>query len=369
MCFLMRRAALAGGQDKVVNGKGKVSCGTRALNVILLFNFSIYQIAFDKRSYMQKRYYVLDALRGVAAICVLFYHGMYRFGQRETWEFLQNAYLAVDFFFALSGFVIASSYQEKITNGSLSFGRFFVIRCIRFYPMIFASVAIAGPIYLYDLHCAQKITGTAFLDIIATALCLPTLYFVLAFPLNIPLWSLLCELCVNFAFVLAVPFFGRKEFVYTLGVSFMALLVLAYPDGISDLGWKSETITGGMVRALFSFLIGVAVYHVHQTIRLPETKAILLAPCVALAFMLVPNWNVFTGAYLYNFLCITAAFPALILVAANIWRPGNGSPRDLEICPIPYMRSIYRFLQFWPASNINWAWAFLFGLKASPSSP
>lgn len=267
---------------------------------------------------MRKRYYVLDALRGVAAICVLFYHGMFRFGQRETWEFLQNAYLAVDFFFALSGFVIASSYQEKITSGSLSFGRFFVIRCIRFYPMIFASVAIAGPLYLYDLHCAQKISGTAFLDIIATALCLPTLYFVLAFPLNIPLWSLFCELCVNFAFVLAVPFFGRKEFVYTLGVSFMALLVLAYPDGISDLGWKSETITGGMVRALFSFLIGVAVYHVHQTIRLPETKAILLAPCVALAFMLVPNWNVFTGAYLYNFLCITAAFPALILVAANI---------------------------------------------------
>ena len=80
----------------------------------------------------QPRFATLDGLRGVAAVSVALMHG-------KMWlpaHLFYRAYLAVDFFFMLSGFVIAYAYEANLVSGALSFRRFALIRAIRLYPIV-----------------------------------------------------------------------------------------------------------------------------------------------------------------------------------------------------------------------------------------
>jgi hypothetical protein len=79
------------------------------------------------------RFHLLDGLRGFAAILVVLYH-MPPYLQR--WFACPNAFLAVDFFFCLSGFIIAYSYEDRILRG-MSFRDFCSSRLIRLYPLYF----------------------------------------------------------------------------------------------------------------------------------------------------------------------------------------------------------------------------------------
>lgn len=54
-------------------------------------------------------YEILDGLRGVAALLVIFYHVFECF----DWSPAPHGYLAVDFFFVLSGFVIGYAYDDR----------------------------------------------------------------------------------------------------------------------------------------------------------------------------------------------------------------------------------------------------------------
>lgn len=82
-------------------------------------------------------YHSLDALRGVAAIFVVFWH----FGSFLAPLAVGSAYLAVDLFFLMSGFVIANAYQDRL---SLSLGpvRFALLRLIRLYPLYLAGTLV-----------------------------------------------------------------------------------------------------------------------------------------------------------------------------------------------------------------------------------
>jgi Predicted acyltransferases len=77
------------------------------------------------------KYSTLDGLRGVAAMLVVMYHfpGFFRP------VYVENSYLMVDLFFVMSGFVIASAYEEKLSCGNISPLRFMRLRLIRLYPL------------------------------------------------------------------------------------------------------------------------------------------------------------------------------------------------------------------------------------------
>jgi peptidoglycan/LPS O-acetylase OafA/YrhL len=81
----------------------------------------------------------LDGLRGIAAFSVVFFH--LSFGPNNTSP-ISKAYLAVDFFFALSGFVIAKAYEKKLSE-RLSLFEFIKIRVIRLYPLVFIATLMA----------------------------------------------------------------------------------------------------------------------------------------------------------------------------------------------------------------------------------
>ena len=86
-----------------------------------------------------KTLHSLELLRGVAALAVLMLHS----GQVTGHDLMVSGYLAVDVFFALSGFVIALSYSERLAAG-LGFGKFVVARAIRFFPLYILGIALGG---------------------------------------------------------------------------------------------------------------------------------------------------------------------------------------------------------------------------------
>ena len=88
-------------------------------------------------------YLLLDGLRGVAALIVIVYHVFECF----DWSPVPHGYLAVDFFFVLSGFVIGYAYDSRWQEG-LSVARFFKRRLIRLHPMVILGALIGAVCFL-----------------------------------------------------------------------------------------------------------------------------------------------------------------------------------------------------------------------------
>jgi peptidoglycan/LPS O-acetylase OafA/YrhL len=80
---------------------------------------------------MNKRFYVLDSFRGLAAIFVVMYHSHY-LGTATQWSFFRGSGLFVEFFFVLSGFVLTHGYAFK---KNLDFKNFFISRTFRIFPL------------------------------------------------------------------------------------------------------------------------------------------------------------------------------------------------------------------------------------------
>ena len=131
----------------------------------------------------------LDGLRGIAALGVLSFH---------IWRVPGgNGYLAVDFFFLLSGYVMARSYEDRLRDGGSGAARaFMAARFWRLYPTL-AIASLLGLPYLFARF------GIAAVPIaLATLLLVPVDGPDDPFTLNPPAWSILCELLANLAHAL-----------------------------------------------------------------------------------------------------------------------------------------------------------------------
>lgn len=92
-------------------------------------------------------YMILDGLRGVAAVMVVAFHLLEAHsGGNHLEQIINHGYLAVDFFFMLSGFVIAYAYDDRW--GKMSVGTFFKRRLIRLQPMVIMG-SIIGAAFFY----------------------------------------------------------------------------------------------------------------------------------------------------------------------------------------------------------------------------
>ena len=218
----------------------------------------------------EKRHFVgLDGLRGVAALSVALIHW---FGARGS---LPRGYLAVDFFFMLSGFVIAHAYEARLAKGDMGFWQFVIARVVRLWPLL-----IAGMLFGAVARFAKgDDVGHIFASLPSALLMAPRLaadsFSSSLFPLDPPAWSLFFELIVNFAFA-AVLISARRTALWILvvvavisgGITLAHCLVL----GSGDFGIKADGIAGGLSRSIFGFTIGVIVYRLHQLRLLPSAK-------------------------------------------------------------------------------------------------
>ena len=126
-------------------------------------------------------YDLLDGLRGVAALMVIWYHVFegYAFAGGGNIETLNHGYLAVDFFFILSGFVIGYAYDDR-WGKSLTMKDFFKRRLIRLHPMVIMG-AVVGAITFYIQGSVQwDGTHIALSMIMLSLLC--TIFFIPAMP-------------------------------------------------------------------------------------------------------------------------------------------------------------------------------------------
>jgi peptidoglycan/LPS O-acetylase OafA/YrhL len=97
----------------------------------------------------KKHYEILDGLRGIAAIMVVMLHILEIFsGGDHTKLMINHGYLAVDFFFLLSGFVIAHAYDDRWNK--MTIGQFFKRRLIRLHPLIIAGMTLGGIFFYFS---------------------------------------------------------------------------------------------------------------------------------------------------------------------------------------------------------------------------
>ncbi|WP_404338481.1 acyltransferase family protein [Sphingomonas sp. MMS12-HWE2-04] len=260
----------------------------------------------------------LDGLRGVAALAVVVYHR--RWWVADDSDFLQHAYLAVDFFFMLSGLVVALAYERRLSERRLSFGGFALLRAIRLYPMIVVGALLgAGFLGLRGVttHDVGLIARTiAALPFAALVLPVPPGIFPLPFTLNEPSWSLFYELAANLAFAACVPWLRGRALGVVVAVFGLALVATSLTfDGLNA-GWKWPELYAGFVRVGFAFFAGVALYRLHGTRRWPTFALPFPVLALALVAVLLPSLLP-AGNALYDLAMTMLVFPAIIVLASN----------------------------------------------------
>lgn len=207
------------------------------------------------------RYYeTLDALRGVAAFAVLLLHTRY-----WLWPGLaRSAYLAVDFFFVLSGFVVAHAYDAKLGRG-LPVARFLKLRLIRLHPLHLAGILIgAAAVAPAALAGGFRLSpGEVGLALAFGSVFLPWPFPYQPphlFPLNPPAWSLFFEVLASFAYGLTHRWLSQRVLIATVACAGAALCVKAAVTGTIDGGVRWTTFETGLARVFFSFPLGVLLY-------------------------------------------------------------------------------------------------------------
>lgn len=253
----------------------------------------------------REAYATLDGLRGVAALVVVFFH----FGANI---FAPHGYLAVDLFFVMSGFVIASAYERRLL-GDLGAGGFFGIRIRRLGPLLAAGAVIGVACATVGGADAHNLLGLGLLSLIL----IPTSgAFLRAFPLNGSLWSLHVEVVVNLAYAWLIQRLTSPRLLLVAGASFAALTALALAQGsISDGGSQLDMLCG-YLRALVAFPVGVLIWRWRGRLAAWRVgaPALFAVAAIALVGYGVPTRGLISVIYDLGFLALGA--PALVVLAA-----------------------------------------------------
>lgn len=277
-------------------------------------------------------YEILDGLRGVAALLVIFYHVFECF----DWSPAPHGYLAVDFFFVLSGFVIGYAYDDRWKSSderkSLTIRGFFRRRLIRLHPMVLLGAVFGVVCFLLQGGVRWDGTpvavGWVMLALLLNMLMLPVFPNASAdvrgngemFPLNGPHWSLFFEYIGNILYALLLRRLPTKILALVAVVSGAMLASIALRDSYLGVGWSMVDggFWGGLVRMLFPYTVGLLMARIFKPCKLKNafwicSAAIFLVGCLPLAFGELQPWQ--NG--LYDALCVIVVFPALVWLGAS----------------------------------------------------
>jgi peptidoglycan/LPS O-acetylase OafA/YrhL len=265
----------------------------------------------------KRHFVVLDGLRGVAALSVVTFHFMEMAISDYSKNFIGHGFLAVDFFFCLSGFVIGYAYDDRID--SMGVVEFFKSRLIRLHPLVILGSVLGLLAFLFDPFASFQWTYGAgkILVIFVASLFLiplpimPERSFNL-FSLNAPSWSLFWEYAANIVYAVLLYRMSRRWLILFAATSGVVLCMGGYHFGSLGGGWGGATFWQGGARVAYSFAAGLLVYRsgwiIKSRLGLSSLSLLLLA-----AFMMPYfKWNVLAEA-----LVILFYFPLLVALGAG----------------------------------------------------
>lgn len=300
------------------------------------------------------RYEILDGLRGVAALLVIGYHLFETYFHGAPNQPINHGYLAVDFFFCLSSFVIGYAYDDRW--GKMTTWQFFKRRLIRLHPMIIAGTALAVLLFYFsDWSEMPLVSQVPFWQVLAM-MVLGMLMIPVSpamdvrgwqefYPLNGPQWSLMWEYLANILYALVIRRFSKTMlFVF---VVLSALLTLNLTLNI-DLGgileprdWAKYTVVGGwsmtadqeligITRLLYPFFCGLLISRMGWLTRIRKGGFWLTSLIIAVLLCL-PHLNGQENAIedgIYQAVCILVLFPLIVSMGAG----STVSGRSAKVC-------------------------------------
>ena len=286
----------------------------------------LQELAKSPKAAPAGRFFALDALRGVCAVMVVGFH-LNAGGHLRA--LFANGYVGVDFFFVLSGFIIASAYGGKVRTWR-DFASAGLRRLGRLYPLHLAALGV----WLVFVIVTSIATGhSAFrekfdLESLGENLVLVQGFTVHAESWNYTAWSISLELWVNIAYFALAVVLGRRLIAAEIGLA----AVLA---GVGVTALLSEGDPSPQVAALISaahyalgFLVGALLFRLHGRLKArgwrPPAWLTLLALVVGAApFLAADQIADLAMIPLFAFVVLIFAFdvgPLAATLARGAWR-------------------------------------------------
>ncbi len=331
------------------------------------------------------RYEILDGLRGVAALIVVVFHLFETYSKGPVYQIVNHGYLAVDFFFVLSGFVVGYAYDDRWDRMTL--GSFFKRRLVRLHPMVILGSLVGALLYYFGASAFPMISETPWWIVLLIFLLGCTMLPALpkwdirgwgeTNPLNGPSWSLMWEYIANILYAL----FIRRLPLLLLGILALCAAVptldltlnlnlfgLLTPERQAVYtvigGWciTPEQVYIGATRLLYPFLAGLLLSRLGLKIRLRGGFwwcSLLIAVVLAMPYVGSTTTPWIDGAY--QAVAILLLFP--LIVAAGAGSRITGS-RGTAVCRFLGEISYPLYITHYPLIYMQMAWA-----KEHPDAP
>ena len=337
---------------------------------------------FSSASYADTKphYNILDGLRGAAALMVVWYHVFegYAFAEGVNGvegggliNVFNHGYMAVDFFFMLSGFVISYAYDDRWNK--MSMGDFFKRRLVRLHPMIIMGAIIGLTTFL--LGGGMKWDGSVTpMSGVALAFFLTCLFIPAwpgaahevrgngeMFPLNGPSWSLFFEYIGNICYALFIRRLSTKALSWLVAV--LGVVYIWFSVGnvsgyeMIGVGWTvgdSVNIFGGFLRMMFPFSLGMLLARNFKPVRV--RGIFWLAIILLFALFSVPFFPSVGGICvngIFEMCCIMLIFPVIV------WLGASGVTTDKAstgVCKFLGDLSYPLYIVHYPVMYLFYAW-------------
>ena len=326
----------------------------------------------------KSRYEILDGLRGVAALVVVFYHLMECYPAEYVGKYFSHGYLAVDFFFALSGFVIGYAYDDRWKLMSMK--DFFKRRIARLHPMVFFGVMVGVCFFYYTggIELFDKVDGAAWWMVLLQALLLMLMIPLPASmdirgwgelnSLNGPIWTLMFEYVANIFYALVLRHLPKLALGVLVAVSAVLTADLTLRLNLFGLlvsEWNSYSVIGGFVfdaehvyigyvRLLYPFLMGLLLCRLGWKIRVQG--GFWVTSLIILIMLSVPTLGgvnkIVDG--MYQLVVILLGFPLVLAIGAGSSLKGKKSSR---ICKFLGDISYPLYITHYPLIYLHTSWA------------
>ncbi len=312
-------------------------------------------------------YAILDGLRGVASIMVVAFHIFEAHSTSHLDQIINHGYLAVDFFFVLSGFVVGYAYDDRWNKMTIK--DFFKIRLIRLQPMVVIGMIIgAACFYFQDSAMWPTIHQVPVWKMLLIMLIGFTLIPVPIsmdnrgwqemHPLNGPGWSLFFEYIANILYGLFIKNFSRTALSILVFVSACALIHLAVTSPAGDIigGWSIDAtqLRIGITRVMYPFFAGLLL---SRTVKLIQfSNAFLWTSLLVIIVFSIPRIGGSEHLWLnglYDSLTVILIFPLIVFLGASGTITGKISSR---ICKLVGDISYPIYITHYPLIYIYTGW-------------